>query len=190
VGDLLLHTFGPGCFFAGPEAGNRGLTGVYNTGLGLQALVNLTSGEDNTATGAGALLSSTEGNANTATGASALLANPLGNANTAAGYSALSANTTGGGNTAVWSLALFGDAFPDRGFGDRRQVGFIAQEVEPVLPEVVTKGADGYYSVAYSGVVPVLVEAAKELHAQMRAKDAEIAGLRARLDRLEQALTP
>jgi len=41
-------------------------------------------------------------------------------------------------------------------------VGFIAQELERVLPEAVTKDEKGYYRVAYSEVAPLLVEAIKE----------------------------
>ena len=44
-----------------------------------------------------------------------------------------------------------------------RKTGFIAQEVEEILPEVVITGKDGIKSVAYSNVVGVLVEAIKEL---------------------------
>lgn len=43
-----------------------------------------------------------------------------------------------------------------------RQVGFIAQQVKEVLPEVVSEDNNGYLSVAYGGLVPVLVEAMKE----------------------------
>lgn len=43
-----------------------------------------------------------------------------------------------------------------------RQVGFIAQQVKEILPEVVSEDNNGYLSVAYGGLVPVLVEAMKE----------------------------
>jgi hypothetical protein len=43
------------------------------------------------------------------------------------------------------------------------QIGFIAQEVEEVLPELVATGTDGTRSVAYQNMVPVLVEAIKTL---------------------------
>jgi len=56
------------------------------------------------------------------------------------------------------------DEFPNRGFDDKAQLGFIAQELEQVLPELVSMGADGFKSVAYTGVIPVVVEAVKELH--------------------------
>ncbi len=42
------------------------------------------------------------------------------------------------------------------------QYGFVAQEVEMVLPELVSEGADGYKSVNYIGVIPVLTQAIQE----------------------------
>ena len=49
---------------------------------------------------------------------------------------------------------------------DRRQVGFIAQEVEDVLPEVVFE-SNGIKSVSYAKIVAVLVEAVKELRKEI-----------------------
>ena len=51
---------------------------------------------------------------------------------------------------------------PAINFNSGRQVGFIAQEVEKVLPEAVTKDENGSYRLAYSAVVPLLVEAVKQ----------------------------
>jgi len=65
--------------------------------------------------------------------------------------------------------------FPDHRFSDNRQIGFIAQEVERILPEVVSKGSDGTYSVDYGRVTPVLVAAIKELKAQLDADRRQIA---------------
>jgi hypothetical protein len=45
----------------------------------------------------------------------------------------------------------------------RRQVGVIAQEVERVVPELVHTGADGYKAVEYTSLIPILIEAVKEL---------------------------
>jgi hypothetical protein len=42
-------------------------------------------------------------------------------------------------------------------------IGFIAQEIQKVIPEVVHMGDDGYLKVAYQNVVGLLVEAIKEL---------------------------
>jgi hypothetical protein len=50
---------------------------------------------------------------------------------------------------------------------ERRQTGVIAQEVEQVLPEVVTESQDGIKSVAYGNMVGLLIEAIKELHAEV-----------------------
>ena len=45
------------------------------------------------------------------------------------------------------------------------QTGFIAQELEKVFPEFVNTSSDGYKSVDYARLTPVLVEAIKELAA-------------------------
>jgi hypothetical protein len=56
------------------------------------------------------------------------------------------------------------DEFPDHGFKEGTSIGLIAQEVEDVLPEVVSRnGEDGARSVEYSNLVAVLIEAVKEL---------------------------
>ena len=45
---------------------------------------------------------------------------------------------------------------------DDSNLGFIAQDVERVLPEVVSTGSDGLKAVEYGNIVAVLVEAIKE----------------------------
>jgi hypothetical protein len=42
------------------------------------------------------------------------------------------------------------------------QYGLIAQDIEPVFPELVKTDEDGYKSVNYNGMIPVLIEALKE----------------------------
>jgi len=42
-------------------------------------------------------------------------------------------------------------------------LGFIAQELQPVLPELVVTGDDGMLSVNYAGVTPVVVVAVQQL---------------------------
>lgn len=78
--------------------------------------------------------------------------------------------------------------FPDRDFSHQHQLGFIAQELADVLPEVVSEGSDGYYSVDYGRLTPVLVEAVKELDAQNREKDARINELSERVNSIEQRI--
>ena len=52
---------------------------------------------------------------------------------------------------------------------DSRSAGVIAQEVQEVLPEVVTEDENGYMSVAYGNMVGLLVEAIKELNSKIDA---------------------
>ena len=63
-------------------------------------------------------------------------------------------------------------------FGDERQIGFSAQEVEKLFPEVVTTDANGYKSVDYGRLTPVLVEAIKEQQKQIDAQQQQIDELR------------
>jgi len=57
--------------------------------------------------------------------------------------------------------------FPEKGFTDQKQIGFIAQELEKILPEMVHTDEDGYKTVDYAKVTPVLVEAMKEQQTQI-----------------------
>ena len=50
-----------------------------------------------------------------------------------------------------------------------RHAGVIAQEVEKVLPEVIGTDADGYKVIAYGNMIGLLVEAIKELKAEVDA---------------------
>lgn len=60
-------------------------------------------------------------------------------------------------------------SFPNKDFSDKTELGFIAQEVEKVLPEVVSKdnSPEEYRSVKYDKVVALLVEAIKEQQKQI-----------------------
>lgn len=55
------------------------------------------------------------------------------------------------------------DQYPDRGFRDTKQIGLIAQDVESVLPELVSTDSKEYKAVSYDKLTAVLVEAVKEL---------------------------
>ena len=52
-------------------------------------------------------------------------------------------------------------------FNRKHQVGVIAQEVEKVLPEIVADRPDGYKAVRYEQLVPLLIEAIKELKTEI-----------------------
>ena len=93
------------------------------------------------------------------------------------------------------------------------QIGFVADEVERVLPAWVNRDADGYRYLTKRGATALLVEALRdlreekdrqlaerdtalagqqtqidELRATVAARDAQIADLAARLERLERSL--
>lgn len=72
--------------------------------------------------------------------------------------------------------------FPSRTFSENRSLGFIAQEVEEVLPEVVQteNTSEGYKSVQYDKVVALLVEAIKEQQKQIQSLQKEIKKLKKR----------
>lgn len=59
------------------------------------------------------------------------------------------------------------DEFKEKNFDDRSHIGFIAQELKEVFPELVKEDAKGYYAVDYQGMIPVLLEAVKELQNQV-----------------------
>jgi len=88
------------------------------------------------------------------------------------------------------------DEFPDRHFGTKRTYGLIAQDVEQVLPELVTTDNEGYKAVNYSELPLLTIQAMKELKSendalkQQVAQDAsDIASLKQRMTELERLLS-
>lgn len=52
----------------------------------------------------------------------------------------------------------------------RTNIGLIAQQVEKVYPELINKNREGYLGVRYTELIPVLIQAIKELNAKIEAK--------------------
>lgn len=50
----------------------------------------------------------------------------------------------------------------------KKQVGLLAQEVMDILPQAVTKLPEDYYAVSYDSIIPLLVEAVRDLSQQLR----------------------
>ena len=70
------------------------------------------------------------------------------------------------------------EQFENLDFAEGLRSGFIAQEVEEVLPHLVFTADDGYKSVDYIGVVPYLVEGIKELSEEQAVLLAELEALK------------
>jgi len=76
------------------------------------------------------------------------------------------------------------DQYPDLNFEDDRQIGFVAQELKEVLPEVVSQGTDGFYSVDYGKLTPLLVEAIKDQQKTIQSLEDKLEKLEKKLDHL------
>ena len=63
-------------------------------------------------------------------------------------------------------------------------VGVIAQEIEEVLPEVVTTRDNGYKAVKYEKIVPLLIEAIKEQQTQIENQQSQIDELKSLVKQL------
>jgi len=80
------------------------------------------------------------------------------------------------------------EEFPDRELDSGSQLGFLAQDVEKVLPEVVRTDCVGYKAIAYEKLTALLTEGAKEQQKEIKAQRKEIENLKARTVALEQNL--
>jgi hypothetical protein len=85
------------------------------------------------------------------------------------------------GVTFTWNRA----AFPTRNFPIGKEIGLIAQDVEPIIPEVVQTDADGYKSITYDKLTAMLIEAVKELKQKNSLQDSLLQALNARVKALE-----
>jgi hypothetical protein len=87
------------------------------------------------------------------------------------------------------------DEFLERNFSEKSQIGFIAQELEGIFPEMVFTDEKGYKSVDYAKLTPVLVEAMKEqqkMIEDLRKANVDLKNihekLESRLDKIESIL--
>lgn len=77
---------------------------------------------------------------------------------------------------------------PDRNLEAGHHLGMIAQDVEPVFPEVVNTDTNGFMYIDYSSMVPVLIEAAKQLKNKNDSLAGRLNSLEDRVDELEENL--
>jgi hypothetical protein len=74
--------------------------------------------------------------------------------------------------------------FRERGFGAGESLGLVAQDVERVLPELVTTDEDGFKAVSYSKLPLLAIQAIKELKEENDALRDRLAALEERLEEL------
>jgi hypothetical protein len=81
------------------------------------------------------------------------------------------------------------EEFPEQGFSEKREIGFIAQNLEDSFPELVLENEEGVKSINYIKMTTILTEAVKEQQQQIENKDAEIKELRRRLEIIEEYIS-
>lgn len=64
--------------------------------------------------------------------------------------------------------------FESRSFSENRQIGLIAQDIEKVVPSLVSTKTDGYKAVNYDGVIPILIEGIKEQQETIEQQQSQI----------------
>jgi hypothetical protein len=76
------------------------------------------------------------------------------------------------------------EEYPEMQFSNNRQIGFSAQEVEKIFPEVVLTDNRGYKSIDYAKLTPVAIEAIKEQQQQIDEMKLQIAELTKTVEKL------
>jgi len=65
---------------------------------------------------------------------------------------------------------------------NKEDVGFIAQDVEPIFPLLVTKSENGFLNLKYSSLTPYLVKSLQETHEKIRHLEEKIRNLEERIE--------
>jgi hypothetical protein len=65
-------------------------------------------------------------------------------------------------------------SIPNPEFYETEQIGFIAQDLQKVLPQLVTENKEGTLGINYIGLIPLMVEAIKEQEATIKELKSEI----------------
>ena len=200
---LRLNTIGINNSANGFNRLGANTSGSYNTAHGYTAGFTNTSGSYNTLIGSNANVGSNNLTNATAIGANAIVTASntiqLGDLNVGyvKHYGTLSASSdrrlkenivkTPYGLAEVLKLNPVNYRFISNGLN---QIGFIAQEVQPLLPEVVT-GTEGdiekgeTLGITYSSLIPVLTKAIQEQQQQLEAQQKQIQSLIKRLEAIE-----
>ena len=76
------------------------------------------------------------------------------------------------------SLHAYTYQWKDESKGKEEQIGFLAQELEKLYPQLVKTDENGMKSVAYQNMVPILLQAIKEQEAAIKQQQKEIEELK------------
>ena len=68
----------------------------------------------------------------------------------------------------------------------RKHIGVIAQEIEQEFPELVKTDPNGYKTVEYSAIAPILIEAIKEQQGIIEAQNKKIEELEAKAKEVDE----
>jgi len=74
------------------------------------------------------------------------------------------------------------DEYPEKGLPEGAHYGLIAQEVEKVFPEMVGEDNEGYKTLSYNELIPVLIEAIKEQEKTIKEQEKRIEILETKLN--------
>lgn len=66
----------------------------------------------------------------------------------------------------------------------KKQYGLIAQELQEIYPELVYEEDDGYLSINYIGLIPLLIQSIKELNGTVEALNSEVEELRTNVSKI------
>ena len=76
----------------------------------------------------------------------------------------------------------------DQNISKKLQIGFIAQELESILPNLVHTDENGYKAVNYIGLIPVMTEAIKEQQSTIAEQNALIEKQNQRNDKQDEQI--
>jgi hypothetical protein len=79
------------------------------------------------------------------------------------------------------------DWIPMKGIHENEghDIGVIAQEIEVILPEIVTTRDNGYKAVKYERLVALLIECVKEQQVQIKEQQVQIDELKSKIDNIK-----
>jgi len=76
----------------------------------------------------------------------------------------------------------------EEGYSDRQQIGFLAQEVEGIIPEAVYGEEGNGMGIDFNKITPVIVKAMQEQQLQIDSQRAQIEKLEAELNEIKEML--